>query len=492
MEREEQMFEQLLEEFRAELDLRGRSLEAQMMEAKKMLESDHHGLRVTQDVRHTPISARLKDKDKALRTLRRRQEDRKRLRELKEYVEAREPGSWEQYCREWNMMDKKDEAEPFQSLDDMFDAMHDLAGIRISLYFPNDVHKVIRFLDHTFDIVEKPSRKGGLARDYQKIRNLVERQRRLRDTASWNGDDDTNDMVTTSSVPESAFDGYQATHVVIRHKQSNLDFDKHVRSENLASIEVQIGSIIMHAWSDIEHDILYKPSQTVEASPDLVRMLDLINGIVMTGEVALQQLASVAAAQAAAQAEYRQQKAYTWQYMVPWIDKYCADRNLPRPVDLRFVAALFRILKATDEHTVGRVEELLDEIGPQPDHPTGRLPALILNHLGKDTYPFQDRGFEPQWLATTWNARYWATCLVNTISFHIFLNTFGTMRTRLRQDYYDPESNPMWDRRPTFAEYLDILHPTKPQRRTDRQDKMIAFCKHILSIRCKKPILRRS
>ncbi|KAH7304484.1 hypothetical protein B0I35DRAFT_465236 [Stachybotrys elegans] len=479
---EDEHFEKLLEEFQVELDIRGRSLDAQMLEAKRILESEDHGLRRTNDVRHTPISARLKDKAKALRTLRRRQEDRKRLRELKKYVEAREPGSWEQYCKEWNMEDKKDEAEPFQTLDDMFHAMHDLAGIRISIYFPNDIPNVISFLEDNF-IVEKPSRKGGIARDFQKIRKLVERQRQLResDAPEPKADD-------IGSVPQSTFDGYRAMHVVIRHKPNRLDFDKYVRGENLANIEVQIGSIIMHAWSDIEHDILYKPSQGGEASPDVVRMLDLINGIVMTGEVALQQLASVAAAEATRQAQDRQQKSHNWQYLVPWLDKYCATRNLARPREWKMIYPLFYVLRATDEHTFGRVEQLLDEIGPQQEHPQERLPALMLHHLGKDTYPFRDRGFEPQNLATTWNARYWATCLVNTINLSIFTNSFRALYDRIYQDWEDPNSKAVWEKRPYFADFLDLLHPTKPRRRTDGHDAMISFCKHLLSIQFSREV----
>ena len=51
----------------------------------------------------------------------------------------------------------------------------------------------------------------------------------------------------------------------------------------------------MHAWSEVEHDILYKRLGVEEATEAEQRMLDLMNGIVITGEVALQQLRSIIA-----------------------------------------------------------------------------------------------------------------------------------------------------------------------------------------------------
>lgn len=152
------------------------------------------------------------------------------------------------------MEDKINEAEPFTSVEQMFEAMHDLAGIRISVYFPTDIPKVVEFLKGPhFKIIGKPSRKGGLTRDFQKVRKLVERQRQI---TIENEGENTEPMETMGSIPELTFAGYKATHVVIQ--LSDLDFDKHSKGDSITNIEVQIGSIVMHAWSDIEHDILYK------------------------------------------------------------------------------------------------------------------------------------------------------------------------------------------------------------------------------------------
>lgn len=466
---EDQEFKGLLERFKRKHEKQTRNLEAHMNKCKKILEE-------MENVRRTPISARLKDKNEALITLERRQEDRKELQRLKVQVESRRSESWVNYCKAWNMEDKATEAEPFTKVTQMFEAMHDLVGIRISLYFPDDVQTVIDFLRERFDIVKEPSRKGGLDRDYQKIQKLVEHQLQILNTTE-NEHGDFERVRTTGSAPEppfeSPFEGYRATRVVIRHKDK---FDQHADGNHIINMEVQIGSIIMHAWSDIEHDILYKPSEMGGTSPDLIRMRSLINGIVITSEVALQQLA-VFTAQSTRQAEDRAQKALGWEYMTPWLNKYFQDRNEEPRTQWMSTRFLFEILKTTDEHTYGRLEELLNEMKPQPK-PEEHLPIMILQHLGRNPDPFRDLPFPVPETAAAWNARYWASCLVNTMNLATFMG-IGLIVLR------EMEKETKLSGRPRFAEFLDILHPTKLLRRQSREAKIISFCKKLLNIKCK-------
>lgn len=448
-----------------------------MNEAKKLLEIDL----AAGGVHHTPISTRLKDQEKALKTLERRYEARRELHKLKTMVEKRGSETWERYCKVWNMEDKINETKPFTSVNQMFEAMHDLAGMRVSLYFPDDVQKVVDLLADRFEIVEGPTRKGGLTRDFQKIRKLVEEQRQGEEAAKEGRGELGSLQMTTSSSPELPFGGYRATHVVIRHKHN---FDRHARGDHRTNIEVQIGSIIMHAWSDIEHDILYKPSHTGKASPDVVRMLGLINGIVMTGEVALQQLASISAAESTRKVEDRTQKAMGPRYMTPWLDKYFMDRKKALPSNLLWISTgfLFEILKATNEHSYGKLEELLNQMNPQP---VNRLPVLVLHHIGRHTYPFQEGKLREKdsIVIPAWSARYWATCLINTLNLAIFMGSGPTMFDSMTEHTEKDES--LQGLYPTFAELLDVLHPTKVQRRPTHEGRIITFCRAMLSTTCK-------
>ena len=45
----------------------------------------------------------------------------------------------------------------------------------------------------------------------------------------------------------------------------------------------------MHAWSEVEHDLVYKPLAG-DLSEEELAILDEINGLVLTGEIALERL----------------------------------------------------------------------------------------------------------------------------------------------------------------------------------------------------------
>lgn len=50
----------------------------------------------------------------------------------------------------------------------------------------------------------------------------------------------------------------------------------------------------MHAWSEVEHDLVYKP-YSGDLSKEELSILDEINGLVLTGEIALERLQSAMA-----------------------------------------------------------------------------------------------------------------------------------------------------------------------------------------------------
>ncbi|KAK4508518.1 hypothetical protein PRZ48_002257 [Zasmidium cellare] len=55
-------------------------------------------------------------------------------------------------------------------------------------------------------------------------------------------------------------------------------------------VEIQITSVVMHAWSQIEHDIIYKNPFGIPVNATMTRMLDAINGQSITSEVLLDEL----------------------------------------------------------------------------------------------------------------------------------------------------------------------------------------------------------
>jgi ppGpp synthetase/RelA/SpoT-type nucleotidyltranferase len=86
------------------------------------------------------------------------------------------------------------------------------------------------------------------------------------------------------------FSGYLPTH----HRVYLREFSMNEAEKRYASalIEVQGASVLTHAWAEVEHELVYKPQQG-SLSYDEYSILDQINGLVVAGELALEQLQRV-------------------------------------------------------------------------------------------------------------------------------------------------------------------------------------------------------
>jgi ppGpp synthetase/RelA/SpoT-type nucleotidyltranferase len=52
-----------------------------------------------------------------------------------------------------------------------------------------------------------------------------------------------------------------------------------LRNKGITKVEIQVITVVMHAWSEVEHDIIYKNKHRVPESSRMSRMLDSINGL---------------------------------------------------------------------------------------------------------------------------------------------------------------------------------------------------------------------
>jgi len=148
---------------------------------------------------------------------------------------------------------KRNDKKVYASLGDIYEDIVDLSGIRVALYFPGERNEVDKIINDQFLLLQDP-----------KI---------------FNG--------TTNPSYEKRFSGYWATHYRVRMKPSLQDELQNRYCE--ARIEIQVASVLMHAWSEVEHDLVYKPMQGgISESENAI--LDEINGLVLTGEIALERL----------------------------------------------------------------------------------------------------------------------------------------------------------------------------------------------------------
>lgn len=105
----------------------------------------------------------------------------------------------------------------------------DLAGARVITFFPKTVKEVDSILNDQFDIREKSDK-------------------------------------STTLEQEDRF-GYQSIHYLVSLGQDRLSLPEYIRYKGLIA-EIQVRTVLQHAWAEIEHDIQYK---SLEVAPVAIR-----------------------------------------------------------------------------------------------------------------------------------------------------------------------------------------------------------------------------
>ena len=163
---------------------------------------------------------------------------------------------------------QRDNQQVFSSVEEIQQSIHDLVGARIALYFPGDSEKIASLLSLDFQCYKKPKTFPLKAPGFD---DLVAEGCTAHKRKIYPGYDSRR------------FDGYHATHHYIRFQAPPSDKIPH------PDIEVQVASVLMHAWSEVEHDLAYK-KMTGSVSREEYECLDEINGLVIAGEIALNRL----------------------------------------------------------------------------------------------------------------------------------------------------------------------------------------------------------
>jgi putative GTP pyrophosphokinase len=114
----------------------------------------------------------------------------------------------------------------------------DLLGVRVVTYFADDVDRVVEVIDREFDV-------------------------------------DAERSVDKRSTMEADRFGYVSVHKVIRLSSARLALPEYKRFGGLLA-EIQIRSILQHAWAEIEHDLGYLAH---EMPPHLRRKFSILSGM---------------------------------------------------------------------------------------------------------------------------------------------------------------------------------------------------------------------
>jgi len=104
--------------------------------------------------------------------------------------------------------------------DALFNGITDLAGVRIIAYFPSDVDKIVPLIEKEFNIDSRHSMDKRLSSD-------------------------------------PAIFGYASVHFVVEFRPEMLKLPEYALFDKM-KCEIQVRTILQHAWAEIEHDIVYK------------------------------------------------------------------------------------------------------------------------------------------------------------------------------------------------------------------------------------------
>lgn len=119
--------------------------------------------------------------------------------------------------------DNPDRPKYLKPLSEFFD----LSGVRVITFFPSTQKKVINVIEDEFDIIEKSDKTGLL-------------------------------------IKEEQF-GYASIYYVVKLKSNRADLLEYNRFKALVA-EIQVRTILQHAWAEIEHDIQYKSTETIPST----------------------------------------------------------------------------------------------------------------------------------------------------------------------------------------------------------------------------------
>ena len=217
---------------------------------------------------------------------------------------------------------------PYKNMREIYEDIADLSGVRVSLYFPGDRDKANSLIADLFTIIE------------------------------------TKQFPEQSKPPtyNKRFSGYWANHYRAHMKEESLD--KTQQKYATARIEIQVASVLMHAWSEVEHDLTYNPLSGTLSEEELA-IIDELNGLVLAGEIALERL------QSAGNERVRSKNAtFGSQYeLASYLYNYLSNNFRREDIELRMgnIELLFKLLSRLKMNGVKEIEPVLKSVKFEKD-----------------------------------------------------------------------------------------------------------------------------
>lgn len=211
---------------------------------------------------------------------------------------------------------------------EIYDDIADLSGVRVSLYFPGDRNKTGDLIGDLFEI--------------ESIHHFPEQ--------------------SNPPTYNRRFSGYWATHYRGLLKESSLTGSQ--QRYATAHLEIQVASLLMHAWSEVEHDLVYKPMQG-NLSDDELAIIDELNGLVLTGEIALERLQS-----AGNKRILSKKSSFDSQYdLASYLYNYLSNNFRKEDVELRMgnIELLYKLISHLEINSVKAIEPIIRSVKFEKD-----------------------------------------------------------------------------------------------------------------------------
>ncbi|KAF1965069.1 hypothetical protein BU23DRAFT_629243 [Bimuria novae-zelandiae CBS 107.79] len=156
----------------------------------------------------------------------------------------------------------------------LHEEMGDLAGVRIGLFFPDDVVKLTAEIKRSFTVAHLFGTVTG-GREAAQGRNTdVEKHTR----GAWRS------LGVHGEEEDWEFYGYKSWQMVVDWKNPPHPELKSLR------VEIQVGTVVTQAWAEVQHNIIYKRPDDILATPTMRRIIDAVNGLAITTDIMLREL----------------------------------------------------------------------------------------------------------------------------------------------------------------------------------------------------------
>lgn len=240
----------------------------------------------------------------------------------------------------------------YKKIDDIYDDIVDLAGVRVALYFPGERAEVGKIIRNIFTMCENPKQFPGQDSKGHSV-----------------------NRISIDDIYKKRFSGYSATHYRVQIPENRLNESQKRYSE--AKIEIQVASVLMHAWSEVEHDLVYKPLQGA-LSLDEYAILDELNGLVISGEIALERLQRAGELRASTKGRPFANHYDLTASLLEFARSHLSKQEI-KDSEIGRVDELYKLLNAIGKNKPDEIEPYI--IGLQDDFEKRPLAAQIIDRL---------------------------------------------------------------------------------------------------------------